>query len=272
MGAAVLMGIVTLQSSGKGQGYMGNKLYVGNLNYATTEETLKNVFGADGRQVARVSIVMDRETGRPRGFAFVEMVSDDDAAKALAALEGKEVDGRMMKVSEARERAPGDRGGGFRAGGGGGGYGGGPGGGGGGGYGGGPGGGGGGGYRGDRGGPPGGGGGGYGGGAPGGGGGGYRGGSAGGGGYGGGPGGGGGGGYGGGAGGGYRGGSGGGGGYGGGGGGGYRGGGGYGGGGFRDAAPPPDATNEGGRDRNTRRENRQRDLDRQNNSDWDNEE
>jgi hypothetical protein len=150
---------------------MGTKLYVGNLNYNTSEAALRQAFGANGRQVASVSIIMDRETGRPRGFAFVEMATPEGAQEALKELDGSELDGRMLRINEARERDPrgprtfgGPRPSGGGYGGGGGGYGGGPGGGGGGGYGGG-----GGGYGG---GPPGGGGG-YGGGGPPGGGGGY---------------------------------------------------------------------------------------------------
>jgi hypothetical protein len=137
---------------------MGTKLYVGNLNYNTSEAALRQAFGANGRQVASVSIIMDRETGRPRGFAFVEMATPEGAQEALKELDGSELDGRMLRINEARERDPrgprtfgGPRPSGGGYGGGGGGYGGGPGGGGGGGYGGG-----GGGYGG---GPPGGGGG-----------------------------------------------------------------------------------------------------------------
>jgi len=100
---------------------MGNKLYVGNLNYNTTEQTLGEVFGADGRQVTEVAVMTDRMTGRPRGFAFVTMGSQEDADAAIAALNGKAVDGRPLKVNEAQEKAPRSGGGG----GGGGGYGGG---------------------------------------------------------------------------------------------------------------------------------------------------
>jgi hypothetical protein len=148
---------------------MGTKLYVGNLNYNTSESALRQAFGANGREVQSVSIIMDRETGRPRGFAFVEMATAEGAQQALKELDGSELDGRMLRINEARERDPsaprsfGPRPGGFGGppGAGGGGYGGPPGGGGGG-YGGAPGGGGGyrgGGYGGGPGGPPGGGGG-----------------------------------------------------------------------------------------------------------------
>src|SRR4051812_34855480 len=135
---------------------VGTKLYVGNLNYNTSEAALREAFGANGREVASVSIIMDRETGRSRGFAFVEMTTSEGAAQAMQELDGQELEGRMLRINEARERearGPGGPPRGPRPGG----YGGPPGGGGGGGYGGPPGGGGGGGY----GGPPGGGGGGY---------------------------------------------------------------------------------------------------------------
>ncbi len=136
---------------------MGTRLYVGNLSFSTTEDTLRKVLSEGGRVVKELSLPSDRETGRPRGFAFAEMGSDADAKAAIDALDGKELDGRALRVNEAQERAPrsgGGGGGGSRGGyggggggrgGGGGGYGGGGGGrgGGGGGYGGGGGGGGG---------------------------------------------------------------------------------------------------------------------------------
>ena len=124
---------------------MGTRLYVGNLSYNVTEAELRDVFAEGGRNVVEVKIVMDRDTGRPRGFAFVEMGSDDEANGAISSLTGREIQGRAINVSEARARAPrsgGGGGGGYGGGGGGGGYGGG----GGGGYGGGGGGRGGGGY------------------------------------------------------------------------------------------------------------------------------
>lgn len=83
---------------------MGTKLYIGNLSYNTTEETLRAAFEADGRQVKEVSIITDRETGRPRGFAFVLMATPEDATAAISALDGQQLDGRTLKVSEARER------------------------------------------------------------------------------------------------------------------------------------------------------------------------
>ena len=84
-------------------------MYVGNLSFGTTEQALKEHFAADGRQVTEVAIVTDRATGQPRGFAFVQMGSDADAQSAISALNGREVDGRAIKVSEARERTGGPR-------------------------------------------------------------------------------------------------------------------------------------------------------------------
>ena len=124
---------------------MGTRLYVGNLSYNVTEPELREAFGEGGRNVVEVKIVMDRESGRPRGFAFVEMGSSEDASAVIETLNGRSIQGRPINVSEARERTPRSGGGGGGYGGGGGGYGGG-GGGGGGGYGGGGGGGGRGGY------------------------------------------------------------------------------------------------------------------------------
>ncbi|MEM1183623.1 MAG: RNA-binding protein [Planctomycetota bacterium] len=116
------------------------KLYVGNLPYSTTDDRLREVFGEHG-EVTSTAIVLDRETGRPRGFGFVEFADDEEARKAIDALNGANVDGRDLTVNEARPRENrggfGGGGGGSRGGGGGGGYGGGRGGGGGGGYGGG---------------------------------------------------------------------------------------------------------------------------------------
>lgn len=91
-------------------------LFVGNLNFQTTESELTALFQAFGK-VTRVHVAVDRDTGRARGFAFVEMSNDEEAAKAIAGLNGKEVGGRAIKVNEARpktERTPprGGRGGG----------------------------------------------------------------------------------------------------------------------------------------------------------------
>ncbi len=121
------------------------KLYVGNLSFNTSEQRLREIFEAHG-EVLSASLVMDRETGRPRGFAFVEMKDDNEARSAIEALNGQNIDGRDLTVNEARPREERGGGGGRGFGGGGGrGFGGGGGGGGGGrgGYGGGGGGGGG---------------------------------------------------------------------------------------------------------------------------------
>jgi cold-inducible RNA-binding protein len=79
-------------------------LFVGNMSFRTTENDLHDLFKPFG-QVGRVHIAMDRETGRARGFAFVEMPNDEEAAKAIAALDGKEFGGRNLKVNEARPKA-----------------------------------------------------------------------------------------------------------------------------------------------------------------------
>ena len=89
---------------------MSTRLYVGNLSFDTTQETLTGAFEKDGRQVKEVSIVTDRETGRPRGFAFVEMTNESDAQAAIQAMDGVDLDGRNLKVNEAKERT--SRGGG----------------------------------------------------------------------------------------------------------------------------------------------------------------
>lgn len=78
-------------------------LFVGNMSFQTTEGDLRAIFEPFG-QVARVHIAMDRETGRSRGFGFVEMPNDDEAAKAIAGLDGKAVGGRNLKVNEARPK------------------------------------------------------------------------------------------------------------------------------------------------------------------------
>lgn len=121
---------------------MGKKLYVGNLTYGVTDSTLEQMFAAHGT-VESAQVIMDRDTGRSKGFGFVEMKTDQEAQAAIAAMNGKDHEGRALTVNEAKPRE--DRGGGRGGSGGGGrgGYGGGGGGGGRGGYGGGGGGGGG---------------------------------------------------------------------------------------------------------------------------------
>lgn len=79
------------------------KLYVGNMSYSTSEADLKEAFGAFGT-VDSVNIITDRDSGRPKGFAFVEMNNDDEAKAALEALNGKEIGGRTLVVNEARPR------------------------------------------------------------------------------------------------------------------------------------------------------------------------
>src|SRR5688572_8647220 len=104
---------------------MSNKLYVGNLSFRVTSEDLQEYFGAAGA-VESANVVFDRETGRSRGFGFVEMASEDDANNAIAQFNGTEYDGRNIVVNEARpreDRGFGGGGGGGRGGrGGGGGY------------------------------------------------------------------------------------------------------------------------------------------------------
>lgn len=92
---------------------MGNKLYVGNLSFDTTEAELRDAFSTNGRTVSEVVLPTDRETGRPRGFGFVTMGSAADAKAALV-LDGSMLQGRALKVSEAQERngRPGGGGGG----------------------------------------------------------------------------------------------------------------------------------------------------------------
>jgi RNA recognition motif-containing protein len=85
---------------------MGRKLFVGNLSFETTDEDLKEAFSKVGT-CASAAVVKDRMTGRSRGFGFVEMGSDDEARSATSALDGKELRGRNISVSEARERSEG---------------------------------------------------------------------------------------------------------------------------------------------------------------------
>src|SRR4029450_13257228 len=102
---------------------MGKRLYVGNLAYSVTEAELRDVFAEVGN-VAEVKVVLDRDTGRPRGFAFVEMSTDAEAADAMSKLNGSGLQGRSMNIKEAQERSGGGgggRGGGWGGGGGGGG-------------------------------------------------------------------------------------------------------------------------------------------------------
>ena len=99
---------------------MGTRLYIGNMSWDTTEDGLMAALSAGGRTVKDLHIVSDRETGRPRGFAFAEFNSEADAQAAIADLDGKDLDGRALKVNEAQERKPRAGGGGGGRGGGGG--------------------------------------------------------------------------------------------------------------------------------------------------------
>jgi RNA recognition motif-containing protein len=89
---------------------MGKKLYVGNLGYGVTDSDLQQMFEAHGT-VQSAQVIVDRDTGRSKGFGFVEMGSDQEAQTAIAALNGKEVGGRALTVNEAKPRTEGGRGG-----------------------------------------------------------------------------------------------------------------------------------------------------------------
>ncbi len=90
---------------------MESKLYVGNLPYTATEEELSSLFGQAGT-VTSVAIIKDRETGRSKGFAFIEMSNSDEAQKAISLLNGRDLGGRDLRVSIARPREGGGGGGG----------------------------------------------------------------------------------------------------------------------------------------------------------------
>jgi RNA recognition motif-containing protein len=91
---------------------MGNRLYVGNLPYSIDEQTLRDLFSQNDRTVTDVKLITDRDTGRPRGFGFVELGSDEEAEAAIRELNGHQLEGRALTVNEARERAGGGGGGG----------------------------------------------------------------------------------------------------------------------------------------------------------------
>jgi len=95
-------------------------IYVGNLSFDSTEDQIRQAFEGFG-EVTSVNIITDRDTGRPRGFGFVEMASEDAARAAIAGLNGTDLDGRSLNVNEARQREGGGGGRGGRGGGGGGG-------------------------------------------------------------------------------------------------------------------------------------------------------
>ena len=96
---------------------MGNKLYVGNLPFSATDDSLREMFGQVG-QVESARIITDRDTGRSKGFGFVEMATEQEASEAIKRFNGKDLDGRALTVNEARPMAPREGGGGGRGGGG----------------------------------------------------------------------------------------------------------------------------------------------------------
>jgi RNA recognition motif-containing protein len=107
------------QKNGKGKKFiMSTKLYVGNLSFNTSAQDLENMF-AEAGTVQSANLIEDRETGRSRGFGFVEMSSKEEAQAAIAAFDGKEIDGRNLKVNEAKPREDRGNGGGGYGGGGG---------------------------------------------------------------------------------------------------------------------------------------------------------
>ncbi len=95
---------------------MGSKVYVGNLPFSVDEQQLRALFEEGDREVLEINIVMDRDTGRPRGFAFVNMASQEDAQAVINSLNGRDIEGRALTVNMAKEREP--RRGGFGGGGG----------------------------------------------------------------------------------------------------------------------------------------------------------
>jgi RNA recognition motif-containing protein len=94
---------------------MGNRLYVGNLPFDATEKQIRSFVEAEGRKVMTIKIVADRETGRSRGFAFVDLENADQVQQAIADLNGKDFGGRALVVSEAQDRGPMKGGSGFKS-------------------------------------------------------------------------------------------------------------------------------------------------------------
>jgi cold-inducible RNA-binding protein len=92
---------------------MGTRLYVGNLPFTADETEIRGLFSQNGREVTEVKLVTDRETGRPRGFGFVEMGNGDAADSAIRELNGKDFGGRALTVNEAKERSSAGGSGGF---------------------------------------------------------------------------------------------------------------------------------------------------------------
>ena len=91
---------------------MGTRLYVGNLPFSVDETALRSLFEQNDRVVEEVKLITDRDTGRPRGFGFIEMANSEQADSAISELNGHELDGRPLTVNEARERSGGGGGGG----------------------------------------------------------------------------------------------------------------------------------------------------------------
>ena len=91
---------------------MGSRLYVGNLPFSADESSVRELFAQDGREVTEVKLITDRDSGRPRGFGFVEMGNSEHADTAISALNGYSMDGRALTVNEAKERSSGGGGGG----------------------------------------------------------------------------------------------------------------------------------------------------------------
>lgn len=89
---------------------MGTRLYVGNLPFSADESAVRSLFEQNERTVTEVKLVTDRDTGRPRGFGFVEMGNSEHADQAISELNGHSMDGRQLNVNEARERSGGGRG------------------------------------------------------------------------------------------------------------------------------------------------------------------
>ena len=87
------------------------KIFVGNLSFQSTDDSIRSVFAEHG-QVEEVALITDRDTGRPRGFGFIQMPNDDEARAAIEAINGRDVDGRTLNVNEAKAREGGSRGGG----------------------------------------------------------------------------------------------------------------------------------------------------------------
>lgn len=94
---------ISRRETAKDHYYMSKKIYVGNLNYSTTEDTLQGKFASYGEVLSAV-VIKDRYTQQSKGFGFVEMVDDDAAVKAISELNGREIDGRKVRVNEAEDK------------------------------------------------------------------------------------------------------------------------------------------------------------------------